>query len=52
MVNDENYEKRSQGTQIDGPIITTAGDNTLVCLVSSVTDYIEQSIQNEIEYVK
>jgi hypothetical protein len=48
----ENYEKRPQGTQSDGPTFTTAGDNKLLCLVSSLSEYIKQSTQNEIEYVK
>jgi hypothetical protein len=52
LVKYENYEKRWQGTQIDGPIFTNAGDNTPLCRVSSLTEYIKQSMQNEIEYVK
>jgi hypothetical protein len=47
----ENYEKRWQG-QIGGPIFTNAGDNTLLCLVSSLTEYIKESTKNEIEYFK
>jgi hypothetical protein len=52
LVKYENYEKRSRGTQIDGPEFTTAGDNTLLCVDSSLTEYIKQSTQNETEYVK
>jgi hypothetical protein len=52
LVKYENYEKRQQGTQIDGPIFTTAGDNTLICLVPSLSEYIRQSTQNEKPYVK
>ncbi len=40
------------GTQIYGPIFTNGGDNTLLCLVSLLTEYIKQSTQNEKEYVK
>jgi hypothetical protein len=34
-------KKDHGGTQIDGPIFTTAGDNTRLCLVSSLmSEYI------------
>jgi hypothetical protein len=51
LVKYENYEKRWQGTQIEGPIFTNAGDNTLLCF-ASLTEYIKQSTQNEIEYLE
>jgi hypothetical protein len=42
-------KKRQQGTQIDGPIFTTAGDSTLLRLVSSLSEYNKQRTQNETE---
>ncbi len=33
-------KKKPQGTQIDGPIF--AGENTLLCLFSSLSEYIKQ----------
>jgi hypothetical protein len=45
-------KKDHRGHKLMVPIFTTAGENTLLCLVSSLTEYIRQSTQNEIEYVK
>ncbi len=51
VVKYENYDKNHRG-HIDDPIFTTAGDNTLLCLVSSLSEYIKESTKSEIEYVK